>query len=94
MKKLMFIILMSVLVLNMAGCVLVSGRDKDRLDSQVVWADATYKIALKDFDEGKEVPQEVMLKWLNFNRLNWAYFAGASEGLSAEEVIKELDKND
>ena len=75
------------------GCVLITGRDKDRLDEGTVMADAQYKIAKERFASGGVISDDVILEWLNSHRRLFAFIVGATEGKTADEVLKELDKD-
>ena len=75
------------------GCVLVTGRDKDRLDEGTVLADSHYKIAKKKIDTGEKIPDDVILEWLDTHRTLFAFIVGATEGKTAEEVLKELERD-
>jgi len=90
MKKIMLsIILMSIFS---SGCVLATGKDKERLSSQTVWANQIYVIYMQDKIDGKTTPPNVIEEWLDINRKTWALFDGACEGLSADEILAKLPK--
>ena len=88
--KRLFLVMFACLFLA-TGCVLITGRDKDRLDEGTVLADAHYKIAKEKIDAGEKVPDDVLLEWLNTHRTLFALIVGATEGKTAAEVLKEIE---
>ena len=91
MKKLLLTIL---LCLAITGCVLINGRDKDRLSEGTVLANSHYLIAQEKIANGEKIPDEVLLHWLDTHRKLFAMIVGANEGKTSAEVLEKLNKSE
>ena len=78
------------LALLVSSCVIVTGRDKTVLDTTYVWAYSVHQVVKEQVTNNKPLNTQQILQILENNRDMWAYFVGASEGKTKEDILGEL----
>lgn len=80
-----------IVLLMFSGCVLVSGNEKVTLNRTAVWANALYLESVKP-EFYNNLSHQDITNLLDYNRQMWAFFVGASEGKSADDIMKEFNE--
>jgi len=91
MRKLLILIPLFILL---SGCVVVTGRDKNVLDSTYVWAYSTHEIIKEKIENGEKLDNLEIKELFDKNRKMWAFFVGASEGKTSTDILNELKSNE